>query len=162
MGLLFYKKFTIQTKHTPAVIGRIISDTINKPRRNEEVERLLRNNNYVRLNFTGDRFRIALGQIARRWQRSGIHSVLKGKMTENPNKQGTTIVMSVRPSDEYVILLGLAFLFIIGFLFFSIINHDTPPIIISSIMLFAWYTGFLILFNSQVRSFKRIIDDCFL
>jgi hypothetical protein len=161
MGLMFYKKITIHTKYTPDDIRRIFSDAINKPRRNEEVERLLRSDRYVRINFTGNRFQIDLGRNAPRFARSGIHSVLKGKIRQNTNTQETAISMIVRPNDEYVLSLGLVVVFISAVLVYSIINHLTSPLIISSILLFLGYTLFFIDFNSHVKSFKRIIDNCF-
>lgn len=101
----------------PTISGEFFSDVINKPGRNTEVEKLLLNDWYVRIDFTSNRFQIALGRNAPRFQPSGIHTVLKGKIRGNTNTQGTTISMIVRPSGEYVLSLGLIFVFITAVLF---------------------------------------------
>lgn len=45
-------------------------------------------------------------------------------------------------------------------LFYAISVNTTPLIIVSSILLFAWYFGFLIDFNAQVKTYKQIIGSC--
>ncbi|HMK27363.1 MAG TPA: hypothetical protein VK483_15130 [Chitinophagaceae bacterium] len=142
MGFIFYKKILFQTKHTPDAIQQILSDMIANPRNNAVIEKLLVNDWFVRINFSGNRFQIMIGRNAQWHERSGMHSVLKGKSRKKNNKQESNISMIVRPSDAYVIYLGLMFLFITMFLLYAIANNSTPVIIISSILLFCLISFF--------------------
>jgi hypothetical protein len=116
---------------------------------------------YVRVNSGGNLFQIAIGRNAPWYERSGLHSVLKGKIREKKDTHRTTISMIARPSNGYLFGLSLVFLFITAVLFYSVLKNITPPIIISSILLFLFYTLFLVDFNLQLKAYKLIIDSLF-
>ena len=161
MRLIYYKKNSFKTKKTPEDILRIFSDIINNPSKNAETEKLLLNDWYVRMNFKDNRFSIAIGRNAPWYEKSGMGSVLKGKIRQKRITETTNISMIIRPSYQYVFSLGLIFFFITVVLFYAILNNVKPLLILSSILLFAWYFGFLIDFNWQAKAYRRIIGNCF-
>ena len=162
MGLFFYNKFSIQTKYTADRIKQIFSDAINNPRNYEGVEKAVADGWFIGVDFSADRFQIALKQKKLfLLQRENIRTILKGKIIENKNMGKSVVSMLVRLSDEYIFFLGFIFSVLIAALFYGIVNHITGLSIVSSILIFMSYIGFLITFNLQVKTYKRIIDSCF-
>lgn len=163
MCLLFYKKFSIKTSYTPEDIRRIFSDFINKKSTNTEAEKILSEDWYIGVNISGYDFWISIGRNAPRLERSGLHTVLKGKMKEN-NKQdikATIMTMTIRPANNYVIGLCLIFLCICMALVYAILNDISSLMIVSYSLLFIGYIVFLIDFNLQVKIYLRMINNWF-
>jgi hypothetical protein len=167
MGLFFYKKFSIQTKYTPEGIKQRFSEKINNPLtwKYAGVNKILTDDWVIRTDFTSNGFQTALTlklitKIPFLLRREGIRTVLKGKIRQNKNIEGAIISMIVRPTDEYIYILCFLFSALIAALFYAILKNNTELLIISSILVFVSYIGFLIDFNSQVRVYKKIIDTC--
>ena len=169
MRLPFFKRLSIQTKYSPEKVKQIFPDTINDPLtwRYAGVNRILTDDWIIWINFNNDSFQITIRPkiffLLKRslFLREGLRTILKGRLRENTNNQGTLISMIIRPSDEDIVLLSFVFTALIAAFVYAISSHNTELLIISSILVFAWWIGFLMIFNSQVRVYKRIIDRCF-
>lgn len=160
MALFFYKRIIVQTKYTSKDVQEIFTDIINGSRKNEEIEKLVLDHKYVRLHLKENRFQIMSGENTK-WlgQEPGIRTILKGTIIED--KAGTTISIAIRPTDRYLLILACMFLFIVAVLSYSIATHNSTPTVISSILLFSFYTMLLIFFNSLVKRYRRVITGCF-
>jgi len=162
MALFFYKKFSIQTKRNGEEIKKVFSDAINNPRHYAGLERAISDGWLVLIGFSVDRFDIALKyKYLKVFQREGIRTVLKGRIREDKNTDRSVVSMVVRPSDGYIILLSFVFVAISTALFYGSANNITGLTIVSSILLFFWYFGFLLHFNSQIKTYRQIIESCF-
>jgi hypothetical protein len=161
MGLIYYQRISFQTERNPENISRVFSDIINDRRINEEIKKLLSHDWNVSIYFNDIRFGITINRNVPWHARAGIGSVLKGKIQQNKMTRQTKIIAVVRPSNQHIFSVAIFFLFLTTVLLYAISNKLTSVVAISSILLFASYLGFLIDFNSQVESYKRIIHCSF-
>jgi len=159
MTLFFYKNITFQTNYASQDIESKFFNIIKKPSENQELNKLLLQNWWIRISYHNERFKINLKRNTKWNEKSGISSTMKAKIKNCDNSKNNIVSVVVRISNEYLGWLAIFIPLMTIILFYAISNDITQLIIISSIILCSFYILFIIDFNIQLRSYKRIISN---